>query len=311
MGEVGTTSPRGSPDAAGDHLFSVDLEEYFHAHALSQVIGRGEWDHLPPRTGLIVPRLLDLLDASGSRATFFVLGWVAERSPDLIREVARRGHEVASHGWSHRRLTELRPEAFREEAARSKRLLEDLTGEEVAGFRAPSFSVVEETRWALEILVEEGYRYDSSIFPVRRPGYGIPGAPRDPHLVDTPAGRLLELPLATRSLAGFPLPAAGGAYLRHLPYGLVRGGLEEAAGRGAPGMFYIHSWELDEAMPRLPVGTIAELRHYGGVGRVEDRIRRLTGEFSFTCVRDMFGLGDGASRPGGEGPEARRRARQA
>lgn len=280
------------------HIFTVDLEEYFQAHAVSNVVGRGEWDCLPPRVQRVVPSMLDLLDELEIRATFFVLGWVADRYPDLVCEVARRGHEVASHGWSHRRVDGLSVEEFRREVATSRELLEDLTGAPVRGFRAPSFSVVPGTEWALEVLAEEGYEYDSSIFPVRRPGYGYPGGQRDPHVMETSSGDLLELPPATRQWLGLRVPAAGGAYLRHLPFALVRGALREAADRRVPGVFYIHSWEVDEEMPRLPVGLVAERRHYGGIHRVPRRIRRLAEEFSFTSVERYFGLGEGPAERG-------------
>lgn len=272
------------------HIFTVDLEEYFQAHALSSVIGRSEWDYLPPRAERSVGDMLEFLDEREIEATFFVLGWVAERYPDLVREIAERGHEVASHGCSHRRVDQLSREEFRDEVVRSRALLEELSGQPVRGFRAPSFSLVPGTEWALEVLAEEGYEYDSSVYPVRRPGYGYPGASRDPFRVETSAGPVLELPPATVSLAGVPVPAGGGAYFRHLPYALTSGALREMEARNAPGVFYVHSWEIDENMPRLPVGFFPEWRHYGRIGRMLGRLDRLTEEFNFTSVEQAFSL---------------------
>lgn len=276
--------------ADSEHIFTVDLEEYFQAHALSNIIGRSEWDYLPPRAEKSTGKLLDFLDGRDIDATFFVLGWVADRYPDLIREIADRGHEVASHGWSHHRIDTLSREEFRSEVRRSKALLEDLAGREVRGFRAPSFSLVPGTEWAMEVLAEEGYEYDSSLYPVRRPGYGYPGASRDPFRVDTSAGPVLELPPATVSFAGVPLPAGGGAYFRHLPYGLTSSALREMEDREVPGVFYVHSWEIDEHMPRLPVGFIPEWRHYGRVDRMMDRLHRLADDFSFTSIEKRYQL---------------------
>lgn len=272
------------------HIFTVDLEEYFQAHALSNVIGRSEWDYLPPRAEKSTGVLLDFLDEREIEATFFVLGWVADRNPDLIREIADRGHEVASHGWSHHRADHLSREEFRSEARRSKELLEDLTGRAVRGYRAPSFSLVPGTEWALEVLAEEGYAYDSSVYPVRRPGYGYPGVSRNPFRVETPAGSILELPPATLTVAGLPLPAGGGAYFRHLPYSLTSGALRQMEEREVPGVFYVHSWEVDEHMPRLPVGFIPEWRHYGRVDRMLERLHRLADDFAFTSIERRYQL---------------------
>ena len=276
--------------ADASHIFTVDLEEYFQAHALGDVIGQSEWEYLPPRAEKSTEMLLEFLDGRQIEATFFVLGWVAERNPDLVREIADRGHEVASHGWSHNRVDQLSREEFRSEIRRSKELLEKLSGRPVHGFRAPSFSVVPGTEWAFEVLAEEGYEYDSSVYPVRRPGYGYPGASREPFRVETEAGSLLELPPATLTVAGIPLPAGGGAYFRHLPYELTSHALRQSADGGAPGIFYVHSWEIDEHMPRLPVGFFSEWRHYGRVDRMLERLHRLADDFDFTSIERHYQL---------------------
>lgn len=288
-------SPRTSGESA--HLFTVDVEEYFQVHVFDRCVDRAEWDVLPSRVELSTRKLVDILQPHGIRGTFFVLGWIAERQPDLVREIADAGHEVASHGWGHRRVTDLSREEFREDVRSSKALLEEIIGAPVHGYRAPSFSLVPGTEWALEVLAEEGYRYDSSIFPIRRIGYGYPGACPVPHFVDVSGGELLELPPATYRAAGLSLPAAGGAYFRHLPYALTRGGFRQLEEHGASGVFYIHSWEVDEYQPQLPVSWLRRLRHYGGLDRMPARLDRLFRDFEFTSVARRFGLDGGDPAP--------------
>ena len=273
------------------HLFTADVEEYFQVHALEKSVSRADWDVLPSRLEPSVERLLTLLEEHRVRGTFFVLGWVAERHPELVRRIARAGHEIASHGWWHRPLPELSRDEFREDVRSSRSFLEDVTGRRVHGFRAPSFSLVPGQEWVYEVLLEEGYRYDSSVMPARTLGrYGYPEAPTVPFDVERRSGRLLEVPLATREFFGFRVPAAGGAYFRHFPYGLVSGALRAVEEDGRSGVFYVHPWELDPGQPRLPVPWLSRLRHYGGLERVEGRLRRLLDEFRFTSVERHFGL---------------------
>lgn len=264
----------------------MDVEEYFQVSAFARWVPRATWDGFESRVERPVYRLLEELAAHGARGTFFVLGWVAARRPDLIKTIARSGHEIAAHGWDHARVTEQSPLAFRASVRATKRTLESITGQPVLGFRAPSYSIVPGREWALDILLEEGYRYDSSLFPVWRPGYGYPNGRRDPHWLERPAGRLAELPPATVSVGGVPLPAAGGAYFRLLPYTLVRAALRQSGRRGAAATFYIHPWELDPEQPRLPVPWLTRLRHYGGLHRTAARLRRLLREFRFAPIAD-------------------------
>ena len=266
------------------HYFTVDVEEHFQVLALSPWMPRAMWDTQPSRVVANTERLLDLLDAHGARGTFFTLGWVAERRPELIRTISRRGHEVASHGWDHRRVTELTSGEFRDQARRSKAVLEDLAGHACVGYRAPNYSIVKGREWALDILVEEGYGYDSSLFPIARPGYGYAGAARDPWWIATAAGPLLELPPATLRRAGVNLPASGGAYFRLFPYRLVAAALRDCERRGVPGTFYIHPWEVDPAQPRLDVPLLTRVRHYGNLATVAPRLARLLAEFRFTAI---------------------------
>lgn len=271
-----------SPDQV--HLFSVDVEEHFQVSAFDRVLSREEWEAQPSRVEPNTDRVLELLARHGAHGTFFTLGWVAERHAALIRRIVDAGHELGSHGWWHRRVGSLTPEEFRQEVRRSKAVLEDLSGAAVLGFRAPSFSIVPGTEWAFDVLLEEGYRYDSSLFPVRRPDYGYPGAPTSPHRIPRPGGELLELPLATVRWLGLTIPAAGGGYLRQLPLFLIRRAFRDAGARGTPGMFYIHPWEVDPGQPRLPVGWITRIRHYRGLARTMGLLERLLAEFRFTSV---------------------------
>lgn len=271
-----------------EHYFTVDVEEHFQVSAFEDRVSRAAWSEHASRVEANVGRILELLSERGARGTFFVLGMVAERTPQVVRAIRAAGHEVASHGWDHRRVTHVTPVEFRDSVRRAKALLEDLSGAPVIGFRAPSYSIVAGREWALGILVEEGYRYDSSLFPVRRPGYGYADGRRDPHTLDLARGPLAELPPTTLRVLGVNLPAAGGAYFRIFPYQFVRAALKQCESRGVPGVFYIHPWEVDPDQPRLSVSLSARLRHYTGLQRTLPRLRRLLGEFRFTAIADRF-----------------------
>lgn len=284
---AGSGGPPTGPDRRHvHHHFTVDVEEYFQVAALAPVVGRDRWDRLERRAVQSTHALLQLLDRHGVKATFFTLGWIAEREPDLIRTIVASGHELASHGWGHRKVTDLTPDAFRDSIRTSKALLEDVAGVRVGGYRAPSFSIVRGREWALDILIEEGYRYDSSLFPIRRPGYGYQGGRPDPHTLKRSGGSLREYPPATLQIAGARLPAGGGGYLRLLPYSLVAAGLRQSERRGAPGTFYIHPWELDPDQPRFTVPLRTRMRHYGGLRRTAGRLDRLLSEFRFRSIAE-------------------------
>ena len=267
------------------HFFTVDVEEYFQVVALAPYAPMSSWETFESRVEPAIDRLLALMAEHGATGTFFTVGWVAERHPAMVKRIAAAGHELASHTYDHVRITHQTPDAFRESIRRTKSILEDLSGAPVLGFRAPSFSIVRGTEWALDLLIEEGHRYDSSLFPVSRSGYGYVGGQRDPHWIDRPAGRIAEIPPATLHLLGQTLPAAGGAYFRILPPVLVHSALRSSAERGVPGTFYIHPWEWDPGQPRLAVPFLTRVRHYAGQAGTFGRLERAFQEFSFTAIR--------------------------
>ena len=270
------------------HFFTVDVEEYFQVKALEAVVSRDEWLTRPSRLTRSVDVLLGMLDRHGARGTFFTLGWIARHRPQIVRMIVASGHEIASHGFSHERVTALSPAKFREDVRSSKRSLEDVCGTEVFGYRAPSFSIIPGYEWAFDVLIEEGYRYDSSLFPIRRRGYGYPSAHRAPHVIRRPAGQLSEFPLATTRFLNVGIPAAGGGYLRQFPLGVIQRAFREANERGESATFYIHPWEIDPEQPRLPVSPLNRIRHYRGLASSVDRIDHLLDEFRFDSIASHF-----------------------
>jgi polysaccharide deacetylase family protein (PEP-CTERM system associated) len=267
------------------HHFSVDVEEYFHPTAMTRYFPMASWDALERRSPAVIDRLLDVLDSYGVQGTFFVVGWLAEREPAMVRSIAGRGHEVASHGYEHALVAELGAAGFRASVRRSKSVLEDVTTKQVCGYRAPSFSIVPGLEWAFDVLIEEGYRYDASLFPVtQHPTYGYPGVGPDPYIIRREAGRLMEFPATTARIVGSTVPASGGAYFRLLPEWLVHSGLSQAAARGAPGMFYIHPWELDTWAPDVPAPWAQRVRTFAGRARCWSRLERMFAAFRFQPV---------------------------
>ncbi len=272
------------------NAFSVDVEDFFQVAAFERVIDRSAWDSFERRVETNTRKLLGLLERSGVKATMFVLGWVAEKSPELVREIQRGGHELAIHGYDHRPVTALTRDQFREDVRATKGLVEEITGVEVEGYRAPTYSIVRETLWATDVLLEEGFRYDSSIFPIHHDRYGIPDAPRFPWVVASNGGSsLVEFPISTVRLFGLNLPFVGGGYLRLLPPGLVRWGMRRLNRReGRPAIVYIHPWEIDPGQPRQPVGWLTRVRHYRNLDRTEERLADLFKRFRFGTVRQVL-----------------------
>jgi polysaccharide deacetylase family protein (PEP-CTERM system associated) len=267
------------------HHFSVDVEEYFHPTALAPHYPMAEWDTLERRSPRVIPKILDLLAEHDVRGTFFTLGWLAEREPAMLRCISDAGHEIASHGYDHQLVGRLGPEGFRKSVRRTKAVLEDVSGQEVIGYRAPSFSILPGMEWAFDILLEEHYRYDASLFPIaHHPTYGYPGAEKDPYWIERPSGRLAEFPSTTAQVLGRTLPASGGAYFRLLPYELVRLGMKQAESRGASGMFYTHPWEMDGWAPDVAASRLQMWRTFAGRQGTWARMTRLFREFRFGRV---------------------------
>ncbi len=279
-----------APDHPVVNAMSVDVEDYFHANALASVVPRADWDRMESRVVANTRRLLDLFDAAGVRSTFFVLGWVAERHPALVTEIAGRGHEIASHGYAHELIYTQTPEVFRQDIRRARALLEDITGTRVSGYRAPSYSITNQSLWALDVLIEEGHEYDSSIFPIRHDRYGIPGSPRHPYVITRNAGTILEVPPSTVRWGATNLPIAGGGYFRLLPYWWTRRGIAQLNRRERrPAIFYLHPWEIDPGQPRLAAGTVSRFRHYRNLDKTETRLKQLLRDFRFAPMRTILG----------------------
>ena len=267
------------------NAMSVDVEDYFHASAFDRVVSRTTWPERESRVAANTRRLLEQFDRHHVKGTFFILGWVAARCPALVREIASQGHEIASHGFDHQLIYTLTREQFREDIRRAKGVLEQSAGCAVLGYRAPSFSVVRESLWALDVLIEEGHSYDASVFPIHHDRYGIPDAGRHAHVIDRPSGSILEVPGSTVRFGGANWPIAGGGYFRLLPYQWTRWGMTRVnTVDGEPVVFYIHPWEIDPEQPRLPVSRVTRWRHYHGLEHTADRLDRLMTDFRFDTV---------------------------
>jgi polysaccharide deacetylase family protein (PEP-CTERM system associated) len=266
---------------------SVDVEDWFCVHNLSRLIPYADWDKCESRVERSTTRLLDLFGKHRVEATFFVLGWVADRFPDLVREIERRGHEVATHGYSHQLLTFMQPEDFRADLQRSLVVLARTTSQEVRGFRAPSFSLTKKTLWAVDILRESGIQYDSSVFPVAfHPDYGIADADLRPHRL---AEGLTELPMGVAEVLGRRVPCSGGGYFRLYPYAVTRALMRRCNQQGRPVMFYLHPWEADPEQPRVAgLSWSKRFRHYNNLDRTEERLEWLLNDFAFTSARQLI-----------------------
>jgi polysaccharide deacetylase family protein (PEP-CTERM system associated) len=271
------------------NALTVDVEDYFQVSAFEAQVDRASWDELPCRVERNVERLLGMLERHGCHATFFTLGWVAQRYPELVRRVADAGHEVASHGYDHRRASDQRPHEFLDDITRAKRLLEDITGRAVHGYRAPSFSISTRNLWAFDCIARAGYRYSSSVYPVRHDHYGMPDSPRFPYGV---GNGLVEVPLTTTRMFGVNLPAAGGGYFRLAPYALTRWAIERVNRLDRrPAIFYLHPWELDPEQPRVSGAPLrSRIRHYLNLRKTEPRLERLIGDFRWDRVDRAFEL---------------------
>jgi polysaccharide deacetylase family protein (PEP-CTERM system associated) len=285
-----------------NNALTFDIEEYFHAEAFSGLLRPEEWPGLESRVVDTTERLLDILDYADARATFFILGWVAERYPGLVKDIAGRGHEIACHGYGHQMIQKQTRQDFAKDVQRAKTAIEDAAGAAVVGFRAPTFSVMRNTLWSLEVLWEAGFLYDSSIFPILHDRYGISDAPRFPHRIAITNGHstttkkdgagtnsIAEFPLSTISVLGRRLPIAGGGYFRLLPYLATRRAIRHLNTREQqPAIVYLHPWELDMHQPRVRAGLLTRFRHSVNIAGTEAKLRRLLKDFRFAPVRDVL-----------------------
>ena len=281
-------TPRTAPIV---NAMTIDVEDYFHVSAFDGVVSRAGWDGFDSRVTRNTERVLELFEQARVRATFFVLGWVADRFPALVRRIADIGHEVGSHGYSHQLLYTLTPEQFRQDVRAAKIAIESATGKPVLGFRAPSYSVIKSSLWAMDVLIQEGHVYDASIFPIYHDRYGIPDAPRHAHVLQRSHGALLEMPASTVRIGGVNLPIAGGGYFRHLPYAWTRWGIRRVNHvERKPVVFYSHPWEMDPDQPRIAVRPTTHVRHYAGLKRTAPRMKRLLGDFRFDSLASVLKL---------------------
>ena len=269
------------------NYLTIDVEDYFQVSAFAPYIQRADWDARECRVERNVGRILDMLAAQKTQATFFTLGWIAQRYPHLVRRIADEGHEVASHGYGHERVSDLTPEAFAHDIRTAKHLLEDIAGVAVTGYRAPSFSIGQGNLWALDVLQQEGYRYSSSINPIQHDHYGMPDAPRFAHRIRPD---LIEVPPTTLRMFNRNLPSSGGGYFRLFPYALSRWMLRQVNQNDQqPAIFYFHPWEIDAAQPRVAgIDARTRFRHYVNIPRMEQRLQRLLQDFQWGRMDHIF-----------------------
>ncbi len=276
------------------NAFTVDVEDYFQVGAFADRIPTSSWDDFDGRVDRNTRSILDLLDKHQVRGTFFILGWTAQRYPDLVRDIQRGGHEIGSHSYWHQLIYEMTPEEFADDLRQSCRVIEEITGEPVRLFRAPSFSITSRSLWALDLLAESGIEYDSSIFPVHHDRYGIPDAEPFPYRLDTHHGGLWEFPPSVYRVANrVNLPVAGGGYFRLYPAAVTLGCIKRINRSGHPFMFYIHPWEVDPDQPRLPCGLRSRFRHYQNLGSTYRKLDRLLSEIEFGTMTDALSASTG------------------
>jgi polysaccharide deacetylase family protein (PEP-CTERM system associated) len=272
------------------NALTVDVEDYFHVSAFARVLNRENWDSMESRVEQNTYKLLEIFDEASVSATFFVLGWVADRYPNLVRDICANGHELACHGFSHQLIYTQDPAEFRQETIRAKGLLEDISGWPVTGYRAASYSITNKSRWAIDTLIDAGFQYDSSIVPVRHDLYGMTGVSAHPYRITAADGRsMIEFPPSTISVVGNRIPIGGGGYFRLFPYWFSRWGLNRVNNQdGMPFSFYLHPWEVDPEQPRISAGWKSRFRHYNNLEKCEGRLIRLLGEFRFSTMRSVL-----------------------
>jgi polysaccharide deacetylase family protein (PEP-CTERM system associated) len=277
------------------NALTIDVEDYYHVTAFERCIPVESWGSYPSRVADNTLRILDLLDKHSTKATFFILGWVAERRPELVRAICDKGHEIACHGYSHQLVYRIGPDRFREDIRSSKRLLEDICGRPVLGYRAPSYSITRESLWAFDILIEEGFRYDSSIFPIMHDIYGIPRATRFPHDITGAGGVIREFPMSTLRLhmlnKHVSVPVAGGGYLRLFPLWFIKKAIRSInEHERQPVVIYFHPWEIDQDQPRIKAGLRSTFRHYLNIHKTFGRVEQLLSFCRFSSMADVLGI---------------------
>jgi polysaccharide deacetylase family protein (PEP-CTERM system associated) len=278
------------------NALTVDVEDYYHVSAFEGYIPRAQWHELESRVTASTELLLETLAKGGVHGTFFVLGWVADHHPRLVRAIQAAGHEIACHGYWHRLVYQQTPADFRADVRRARDLLQQMTGEAVTAYRAPCFSITRQSLWALDILIDEGFAIDSSIFPTFHDRYGIAGAPWAPHRIIRPGGTIREFPLTVNRFCGYPLPIGGGGYFRLYPYWFTRHGLRRVNAQGRPAAIYLHPWEVDADQPRLAKAGLTAFRHYVNLRRTRHRLERLIADFSLGTLSEAFDRAESAGR---------------
>lgn len=272
------------------NALTVDVEDYYQVSAFENVIKRDDWHQYNSRVYRNTMELLDLFDNAGISATFFVLGMVAEKCPDIIREIVSRKHEVACHGYSHNMITNQSIDVFKEETIKAKSVIEEQAQEEVIGYRAASFSITNSSLWALDVLYETGFKYDSSVFPVHHDRYGIPGSPHEPYILNLKNNMsLIEFPMTVKKIGNINVPVGGGGYFRLYPYLVTKTLLKSINNKEKrPFVFYIHPWEIDPEQPRIQCGLVSKFRHYNNLQKCKNRLVRLVDDFKFTTIRNVL-----------------------
>jgi polysaccharide deacetylase family protein (PEP-CTERM system associated) len=265
------------------NALSFDVEEWFHVHNFEKYIKYADWDKCESRIEIEVKKILDILDTNNTKATFFILGWIAERHPELIKEIDKKGHEIAIHGYRHRLVYTMTPKEFEAEISKVKKIIEKIIKKKVIGHRAPSFSITEKSMWALNVLEKLGFKYDSSIFPIIHPDYGIPKFGTNPKKI----GKLMEFPMSTIKLLGKNIPVAGGGYLRTQPYWFTKWAIKQI-NKKQPAIVYIHPWELDPEHPKIKSTFLQNWRHRTGLRANEKKLKKLITDFKFTTVKDVL-----------------------
>ncbi len=273
------------------NILSVDVEEWFHPEALQHLFPEETWNEQPLRVEPLIERLLDVFARHQAKATFFVLGWVAEKYPNLIKKMVAQGHEVASHSYSHRMITKMSPREFKEDLHRSLDVLQNISGEKVLGFRAPTFSVTKKTFWAYPILIDAGLQYDSSVYPIWHDRYGVPEAPRSVYAVRLENGQsILEFPMPTLKAFGKNFPFGGGGYLRLFPLRFTMMAIRKFNKEGYPAIMYMHPWEFDTQQPKVKMGRVQSFRHYGRIAQNFSKLERLLSAYEWTNFAEYLSI---------------------